>query len=93
MAKHNASVTGTPGTNQTVVTEFYGYSIREDLAAPAVIEFRHGSATGQVLIFLALNAGESFQWEFSKPLDTPNGLYVREVSGSVELIIWHEEGA
>lgn len=93
MAKYNATVTGTPGSNQTIVTDFYGYSIREDSAASAVIEFRHGSVTGQVLVFLALNANESFQAEFIKPINIPNGLYVREVSGSVELVIYHEEGA
>ena len=94
MAGHLATLTATPGTVQTVITELYGYSIREDSGAAAVIEFRHGTVTGQIIAFLGLVANESFQFSFEdNAIDLPDGLYIKEVSGSVEAILWHKEGA
>jgi len=75
----------TADSNHAGVTQFRGFSVREDAAAAAVIRFRHGSASGDILWELGLAASQSAGIVLSKDarILTPNGVYVEEVSGSI----------
>ena len=80
----------TPGSNHSAVVRFAGFSIREDASAAAVIEFRKLSVTGQVLFIVALASGESVSIVLSESMSSEGGVYVKEVSGSIEGVLFQD---
>lgn len=74
----------TPDSTHTDAERFAGFSVQEDGGSTAAWEFRIGSATGTVIWYLKLAAGESASVIFPKPLFiiSPGGVHVKEASGS-----------
>ena len=81
-----------PDSTHSDTDRVYGFSFQEDSGtAAAKIEFRSGSATGQIVEFLNLAISETATivlpkavfWEF------PGGCHVKEVSGSVAGVLYH----
>ncbi len=70
-------------------TRFCGYSYREasPLGGSAVVRFRHGAVDGQILAVCSLREKESETQELG-PFDTPNGVYVEVVSGTIEGVVY-----
>ena len=79
----------TPASNHTDVTIFKGFSVKEDAAAPAEIEFRDKTVTGQVLANLNLTAGQSATFVNPEYLESDEGVYVKEVSGSITGVLYY----
>lgn len=74
----------TANMNDTNVTRFAGFSVRESDGTPAVAaaNFRHGSVSGQILAVLELAANESAT--IALPMaDTPDGVYFEVVAGTI----------
>ena len=84
------SVTITPDAAHAGVERFCGFSIRDDAAGACVIQFRAGTVGGQVLAFVALASGESklVKWSGDDILEAPGGVFVNEVSGSIEGVLY-----
>ncbi len=84
------AVTVTPDANHAGVERFCGFSFRDDSTAACVVQFRAGSVGGQILWHLALAADESasIKWSGDDILEAPGGVYVNEVSGSIEGVIF-----
>ena len=73
----------TPGANHATVLHWRGFSVKEDAAAAAVIEFRSLAVDGTVLWYLNLASGESASIMFPQHIVSQGGVYVKEVSGSI----------
>ena len=86
MASYANTITG--GANHTGVTRFNGFSVREDSSAAAVIEFRIAVVGGDIVWHLALAADESASIIFPSYITTEGGVYVKEVSGSIEGVLF-----
>ncbi len=86
-------VTVTPNTNHATVTRLAGFSVRESAGTPdaAVVNLRHGSATGQVLFALELAGNESAGIDFPGHISAPSGVYVQVVSGTVDGVLFDLE--
>lgn len=84
------AVTITPDAAHAGVEKFCGFSIREDAAAAVVIQFRAFDGSGQVLAFVELANGESLtvKWPADEYLEAPGGVFVNEVSGSFEGVLY-----
>ena len=80
----------TPDAPHVGVERFCGFSIRDDSAGACVIQFRAGTVGGQVLAFVALASGESKieKWDADHYLEAPGGVFVNEVSGSIEGVLY-----
>jgi len=74
----------TPDSNHTGVTDFFGFTIAEDAGATAHIRFRKLVVTGTILASIKLQAGESAMIMFPDEMEASGGVYVQEVSGSIE---------
>ncbi len=85
-------VAATPGTVNSTVTRWAGFSVKEDAAAACSWEFREGTVTGQVLIYLELSAGQSATIFFPESVSTEDGVYVKEVSGSATGTLFSTSG-
>ena len=84
------ATTITPDSNHTAVDRFAGFSIREDASSTAVIEFRKFEVTGQVIFIVALASGESVSIVLSDIITSEGGVYVKEVSGSIEGVVYQD---
>lgn len=79
----------TPDSLHSQVTNLRGFTIHEDSSAAAEVKIRDASATGTIIWFLQLAADESASIVFGESLRAPGGVYVEEVSGSVEGSLFH----
>ena len=70
-------------SNHTGVTSFCGFGVRETGSAAAVVNFRIGSVTGDIIAPLALAADESATISYGNTVSTPTGVYVQVVSGAI----------
>ena len=84
------AVTLTADAAHAGVERFCGFSIREDSSAAAVVQFRATDGSGQILGHLALAADESatFKLDAADFIEAPGGVYVNEVSGSIEGVLY-----
>lgn len=87
MAVKAVTITG-GGANHTAVTRFSGFSVREDAAAVATVRFREGAVGGQILFELTLAASESASIIFPTYITSEDGVYVEEVAGSIEGVLF-----
>ena len=74
------------GSNHPSIALWRGFAIRESAAAAAVINFRNGSATGDILWPLNLAADEAAGILLGKgddAIESPDGVYVEVVSGTI----------
>ncbi len=83
----------TADSNHTAVTQFSGFSVRESDGTPAVaaVNFRHGAVGGQILWVLELAANESAGIELGGAMQTPDGVYVEEVAGTVSGVLLNQK--
>jgi hypothetical protein len=81
----------TADSNHATLTRFVGFSVRESAgtAAAAAVNFRHGSVSGQILAVLELAANESATISLGGVFQTPDGVYVQQVSGTVTGELWN----
>lgn len=81
----------TPGANHAQAKRFAGFSIYEDAAGAALIIFRHGTSGGDILGYSQLVANTSETRVFGEHgyVDTPDGVYVEESSGSITGVLYH----
>jgi len=86
------AVAATPGTVNDTVTRWKGFSVQEDASAAAVWEFREGTVTGQVLVYLSLTADQSATIFFPESVSAEDGVYVKEVSGSATGVLYSTDG-
>ncbi len=73
-------------TNHSHIVSWRGFAIRETASAAAVVNFRNGTATGDILWPLNLAADEAAGIILGRSDDAiacPDGVYVEVVSGSV----------
>lgn len=91
--RYLSATTTTSNANHTAVTRFAGFSIRESAAtaAPAAVNFRHQTSTGQILFALELAANESAGIVFPSRMPAPSGVYVEVVSGTVSGVLYNWE--
>ena len=76
----------TPDVNHPGITLWRGFAVREDAAGTAVINFRLGSVTGDILFPLNLAADEAAAIFFGgddDAIESAAGIFVEEVSGSI----------
>ena len=91
MALNTQVITG--AANHTAVQRLAGYSIAEDASAAAHIRLRVGSVSGTILADLWFAADESANMIFPKGIvfSTGAGVFVQEVSGSVEGTLYYPD--
>lgn len=79
-----------PDAAHAGVERFCGFSIRDDSSAACVVQFRATDGSGQILWHLALAADESASviWPAKDYLEAPGGVFVNEVSGSIEGVLF-----
>ncbi len=80
---------GAAGSAQTF-KELWGFAIRETGGATASVEFRDGSGSGKLLAprqTLAAN-GQVLPQTFNRGIGTANGVFVKVVSGAVEVVVY-----
>ena len=84
------AVTITADAAHAGVERFCGFSIRDDSSAACVVQFRATDGSGQILLHLALAADESatLRLPADSYIEAPGGVYVNEVSGSIEGILY-----
>ena len=84
------AVTIVPDAAHAGVERFCGFSMRNDTSAATVVQFRATNGSGQVLAFVALAADESATLRLPADdyIEAPGGVYVNEVSGSIEGILY-----
>lgn len=85
MALHPTTIT--PGANHAGVDDFRGYSIYEDAGAAALVIFRKGTVSGQILWVQALDANGSAS-VLLPAMSAEGGVYVQESSGSVTGVLF-----
>lgn len=74
------------GANHPSIKQWRGFAIRESAGAAAVVNFRSGSATGDILWPLNLAADEAagiILGSGEDAIDSTAGMYVEVVSGTV----------
>ncbi len=82
------AVAATPGTVNSTVTRWTGFSVQEDSAAAAVWEFRKATVTGDIIAYLNLAASTSATIVFPDFFPAEGGVYVKEVSGSAVGVLY-----
>ena len=73
-------------SNHPAIALWRGFAVRETAAGAAVVNFRSGSATGDILWPLNLAASEAAGIVFDSgddAIESPDGVYVEVVSGSI----------
>jgi len=78
----------TPDSNHAAVTLLKGFNITEDSSAAAHVRLRKLNVTGQILATVKLAADGSAMIIFDEPMSSEGGVYVQEVSGSVEGVLY-----
>ncbi len=76
----------TAGANHPTIKLWRGFAIRESASGAAVVNFRNGSATGDILWPLNLAADEAagiLLGSGEDAIESPGGVYVEVVSGSI----------
>ena len=64
----------------------WGFSIKEDAGAAAVIRFRLNGSGGQLVATVGLSSNESAMIIFPRPVS--GDIYVEEASGSIEGVLY-----
>lgn len=80
----------TEDANHSDVEQFRGFSVRESatIGADATVRFRKESVSGQVIVYLELEANQSATITFKEAITAEGGTYVEVVSGEVEGILY-----
>lgn len=74
------------GSNHPAIAVWRGFAIRESAGAAAVVNFRNGTATGDMLWPLNLAADEAagiLLPSGDDAIESPAGVYVEVVSGTI----------
>ncbi len=82
----------TGSANHATAVAFKGFSIRENAGTPAVatVEFRRGPLVGgDLLVTHELSADGSGTIVFGAYHDTPDGVYVNILTGSIEGTLYY----
>jgi hypothetical protein len=84
------SASGKAGTADRIFQQLWGFGMRETAASTATVEFRDGSASGKLLApQINLIASQLIvPWLFQVGIISANGVFVRVVSGAVEVIVY-----
>jgi hypothetical protein len=78
----------TPNSNHSGVTLLKGFNITEDASAAAHVRFRKAAVGGQIIATVKLAADGTAMIIFDEAISSEGGVYVQEVAGSVEGVLF-----
>lgn len=65
-----------------------GFSLDETGSAAVELEFRDGSVTGDIKAWVNIAADGSANMSYVKPLYFPNGLFIKDVAGAFQGVVY-----
>lgn len=85
-------VTYTPDSNHAGVTNFGGFALYEDAGAAAQVNLRREVVGGTIIMPLQFQANEFkvLMLDRNIYLDTPDGVYAEEASGSLTGVLYNK---
>ena len=66
----------------------WGFSLDETGSAAVELEFRNGSATGDIVAWVNINADKTANMSYVRPLHFPAGLHIKAVTGAFQGVVY-----